>query len=510
MLKSIVGLGLIAGATIIHAQDQSRSLSLKYSHPRAGSAELLHSTDPGADRFLPVGKLKAAASCTASLISGLSKPPATSPALVLTAGHCVGSFGSNDVVIDQPPGNDSWQFTPRYFINTQPQPSYPVNRVVYATMKQGDWAILQLDASYGLLSIHGIQPIPLRELGGVPDNDIELTHIPVDGVPPEEQYLRLSTCRTGTTQAIFEGGGTWYWPEAMPNDCAGVAGGSSGSPLFLAGTQTLVGVLNTTVDKRLIGCGLNRPCELKDGSATTPPTAWAREGASYANPIDRIARALRPDGSLDVAALDGGDGVVLKRQPGTQWTTQSWVRDENGVLRAAEWSVLVDETTPLVRFKHGPATAVHCELPGGDGQPVSSASQPLLHLPVQAPPAQEGIYKVCVIATDPVTGKAQDPRHASVLLREIDNTSPTVKPTLVIRAEDENFWWISAAGRPYEIATIDVKYGPSAQTHCDDPDGYIDNAGFIKLSKSQAPWRVCAKGYDSAHNPSPIEVQDYQ
>lgn len=519
MLKPIVGLWLIAGATLVHAHDQARSLSPRHSLPRSDSAVLLHSTDPGADRFIAVGELQTRAPCTATLIAGPIQPPAERPALVLTAGHCAGSFGANDVLVDRAPANDKWQFTPGYFIDTQPQPSYPVQRIVYATMKQGDWAILQLGATYGELARRGVKPILLRETGGAPDSDIELTHIPSDGVPENERFLRLSTCRTGTTQAVFEGGDPWYWPEAMPNDCAGVAGGSSGSPVFLAGTRTLVGVLNTTVGEGLIGCGLNRPCELRDtdtphpAAGTAPPTAWSREGASYANPVDRIAAALRPDGSLDVSALDRGDGVGLKRTPRTSWSTQSQVADDGGERHPAEWSLLVDEASPLVRFKQGAANAVDCDSPEGYGQPTPSANQPLLHLPVQSLatlPAQEGVYKLCAIAVDPVTRKAQDPRHATVLLHQIDDTPPTQGPKLTSK-ENQSFWWVDPLYRPYEITDIDVKYGPAAATDCHDPDGYEPYRHIsLQLSKSEAPWRVCAKGYDYANNPSPIVSQDYQ
>lgn len=57
---------------------------------------LLLSTDPGANRFLPVGKLRTGDGsyhCTASVIAGADTPAPTRRALIVTAGHCVEESG---------------------------------------------------------------------------------------------------------------------------------------------------------------------------------------------------------------------------------------------------------------------------------------------------------------------------------------------------------------------------------------------------------------------------------
>jgi hypothetical protein len=114
----------------------------------ADDAPLLLSTDSGAERFQPVGSFRGQSQCTATLIAGAHPPADDVPALILTAGHCVGSFHTNDVVTDVQAPSD-WNFTPAYFIDTQAQhKSFKIHRTLYATMKGIDVAILELDADH--------------------------------------------------------------------------------------------------------------------------------------------------------------------------------------------------------------------------------------------------------------------------------------------------------------------------------------------------------------------------
>ncbi|WP_340614412.1 hypothetical protein [Xenorhabdus thailandensis] len=112
-------------------------------------APLMKSTDPGAEKFRTVGKFNGTSHCTATLISGENVPNEDTPALILTAGHCVDSnVGTNDVIVDQP-APEFWRYTPDYFIDKKEELSpIKVNRILYSTMKYEDIAVLQLDATY--------------------------------------------------------------------------------------------------------------------------------------------------------------------------------------------------------------------------------------------------------------------------------------------------------------------------------------------------------------------------
>ncbi|MCE1644770.1 trypsin, partial [Enterobacter hormaechei] len=120
----------------------------------------------------------------------------------------------------------------------------------------------------------------------------------------DKRYLRYSACNiTGKASLVYEG--IWAWSPAAAVNCAGVAGGTSGSPVMLKDQSKIIGVLNTTVDRSYWGCGLNRPCEfIIDHS-------FSRTGASYYMPIDKIARAFTSDGKLDLSKFDDGKGITI-------------------------------------------------------------------------------------------------------------------------------------------------------------------------------------------------------
>ena len=464
------------------------------------SSPLLLSTDAGARRFMPVGKLRTGDgtyNCTASVIAGADTPSPTRRALILTAGHCVEESDDNAVIIDRVP-DASWSFTPAYFIDSQSKHvTYGIGRVLYATMKEVDLAVMELTATYGELAVLGIHPLRLSADDVAPGAPIELVHIPVVDVPEEQQFLRHAACHVDASQSIVEGGHPWRWTATMPNDCQGVAGGTSGSPVFLQGKAEIAAVLNTTVTPGYRGCGLGRPCELHDTSLLVP-----REGTSYAIPTDRIARALRSDGSLDIARLDDGRGVRLTRTA-FSWTSQR-IEQVDGEEVPARWGLRIEEGFPLVRYKTGLANTIDCADIAGYSAPLRREDQPLLGLPV---PAQDGIYAACVIGGS-VGGIWQSPAHATVLLRQIDNTPPTVAPPIEVRDLGERI-----EVRPgfvlWELVDLFVKHGPAASVDCEHAEGYVRDirTRWYPVDESQ-PWRFCAYGLDEAGNRGPAATYE--
>jgi hypothetical protein len=481
------------------------ALPQPYAHAQAHAASalpaedapLLLSTDPAAERFKPVGKLSAFLQCTATLIAGAHPPASSTPALILTAGHCAGRFGANDVQIDVPaPG--TWAFTPAYFIDTRNQhQSFRVRRTVYATMKGVDLAVMELDATYGDLANLGVHPMRLYATQPTPTTAIQIAHVPIVGIPVNEQFMRLSNCYADTRRPIFEGFNPWLWNEAVPHICQGIRGGSSGSPVVLQNQVEVIGVLNTTVAPQYIGCGPDRPCEL-EGKA-----GLVREGVSYYIPVDTIAQALSADGSLDLSKLDAGDGAKLTRSGG--WQTQSTVADAGGGRKPAPWNLTIGEETQQIRYKTGLAQSTDCADAAGYGDPLDAGGQPLKDL--ELPPA-EGIYKICVIGKQVDQSEWQPPDHATVMLHQIDDTPPTLGPRIVV-SETNDLWLVGAEAREWEVVTRTIKYGPPAQTDCNDPSGYVTPLlPFEALSKNQT-WRFCARGVDGAGNPTPIVYQDF-
>lgn len=468
------------------------------------NAPLLRSTDPGAERFIPVGKLRTGTgsyNCTASLIAGADTPAPDRPALILTAGHCVEESDDNTVIVDRP-GEKAWSFTPAFFIDTQPKHvSFGIARVVYATMKDVDLAVLQLDATYGDLALHGVFPLRLATATTSPETPVELTHIPVTGVPTEEQFLRYSQCRADAHQFIFEAYIPWRWSKAIPNDCQGVAGGTSGSPMFVQDGKDVIAVLNTTATPGYVGCGPGRPCELTSEGLPVP-----REGSSYAIPVERLALALKADSTVDLSRLDSGLGVTLTRTT-TNWSTRN-TEEVDGELVPARWNLKVGSTDgfDLVRYKIGLANSTNCADIDGYSTPTPIEEQPLIEQPM---PRQEGIYTACVIGGR-ANGTWQLPSNATVRLRRIDETPPAMAPRISER-ELGGQLEVRPEYVPWEVTNLRVKYGPAAVVDCDTPDGYgrHRNNHWYPVENQSEPWRFCAHGVDSAGNAGPAVTRDF-
>jgi V8-like Glu-specific endopeptidase len=465
-------------------------------------APLLKSTDPGASRFQPVGQLRASSACTATLIAGAHPPSADTRALILTAGHCASHFNTNNVIVDQaaPAG---WTYTPAYFTDTQSSHhSFDVARVVYATMKNIDLAVMELDATYGELADEGIHPLPLYATEPLPTTGIEVAHIPIVNVPADEQFMRLSGCYSDTRRPLFESDFPWFWDETVPTVCKGMTGGSSGSPVVLKDSAEVIGVINTVTDPYFNGCGLNRPCELY-GTGAIP-----REGAAYFIPVDRIARALTADSRLDVSLLDLGDGVQLTRN--SLWSTQSKVDGGDGEPHPAWWDLTIGAQTEQIRYKAGLAISTDCSDPSGYSDAMDGQNQPLQQLEV---PGAEGIYKLCAIGKPADGGPWQSAEDATVALHQIDDTPPALTPSIFVLDDSQDYWLLQGQAYSYEVRadTLKIKYGSRDSTDCNDPAGYISNSRPpILLSKSQAPWRFCVKGADLAGNLAPLYHEDFE
>ncbi|WP_340620398.1 trypsin-like serine peptidase [Xenorhabdus siamensis] len=475
--------------------------SIDFSESNDNGAPLMKSTDPGADKFRTVGKFSGGASCTATLIAGENEPSPETPALILTAGHCVNSnVGTNEVIVDRPVEMEYWQYTPDYFIDKKDNLSpIKIDRVLYSTMKHQDIAVLQLKATYGDLAKKGYHPLKLKKNMKMKHQPIVLTHIPVNNVDYNFAYLRKSECDiTGKSPLLYESSAPWIWSPVFSVNCAGVVGGTSGSPVFEKGKTDVIGVLNTTTTPGMTGCGLGRPCTVENNKGVS------EEGASYFIPVDTIANAITKDNKLDLSKLENNSGDILERSLlWSSWITQSVVDGEK-----AKWDVTIKEGADVknIRYKTGLISEVDCTNQAGYSAPVSASKDILKNMLL---PEKDGIYKLCVIHQNN-DGQWQKTKDASVMLREIDNVPPSIKPIIHKNDHGSNNWYITVKAQQYELMGVQVKYGPKATTRCDDKSDYSFAWRPIVLEKSEAPWRVCAYGQDMAKNDSEISVLDIE
>lgn len=382
-------------------------------------AELLSVSDPFSERFFSVGQMGRQPLtgwlCTATLVAGSETPSSEKPALLLTAGHCAaGLTGENEVVFDRPM-DEGWYFIPSYFYdNKEKHLKFPIDKILYSTLKGVDVAVLQLKDTYGAMHAKGFKPMVVKAASDL-KFDMEIVHVPIAG-PMKERFMRYSNCQALDRAAVFEAGyrdehdriHPWFWPNTVPNQCVGVYGGSSGAPVFVTGTQAVSAVLSTSLKSPGTACDEpNMPCEIIEGQPVGKPQTV------YLGAVDPLVKAFKPDGTFDASTLDPGTGVVLQD---TRGNTPSYSL-ERGVKRLpARWDLRIDEAHEHVRYKIGFADYVHCEDPRGYSEPIPVVSQPLLNLPTPDVPA---LYAVCVIGKRPGSTEWQAFSQATVKLRRI-------------------------------------------------------------------------------------------
>ncbi|GGM47749.1 trypsin [Longimycelium tulufanense] len=490
---ALVG-GLLGLATPAHAEQGEH-------------APLLYSTDPVAARFHATGRLvnPNGVHCTATVVAGEGKVRADAKALIVTNGHCVSdSMGTNEVRVDSSAeeGRANWRFTPAYFIDTKDEHrTFGVKQVRYATMKSVDVAVIELDTTYGELAKIDVEPMRLDAETPKSGSPVELVHAPLNGTPPGETYLRYSKCQVGAPTNVAEG--QWLWHDSLPNNCKGIKGGSSGSPMVRADKDRIVALVNTTVERGYLGeCMLGRPCEAK------PDGVVAKEGMSYAIRVAPFAGCF-VGGSFDLRAprcqLDPGQRITT-----TDYTlaTKSKVPQQDGGLAPARWKTELDgKGFTHAQAKVIPFGAGSCADPKGYGKVFSLQDRPVFDDPV---PQRENFYVLCVVAgPSPKYGEGWQPhRFASMDGLRVDDTPPTVETKLDVWEMDEG-WRVDPIFRPWEITGYEIKYGPRDKTDCADPEGYRPYFRIpTYLKKSEAPWRYCAVGLDHADNKTKPKVLD--
>ncbi|UQI46274.1 hypothetical protein M1P56_18960 [Streptomyces sp. HU2014] len=506
-----VATGLIWGAAPAQAVQPPHPVGSLIA-PAAGSAAvaepapLLDAGSPDGKRFRASGRLVGGGgtTCTATLVHATGKPDPGAKALVLSNGHCADdAMGTNDVVVDKPAPAD-WSYTPAYFHdNVVEHKKFSVERVVYATMKDVDVSVLRLSATYADLAALDVTPRTLATDRPAPGTALRAAHAPTDGVEPDQRFLRLSKCEaTASGVALHEN--TWLWKGATRTDCLGISGGSSGGAVTTAADPgRLVGMLNTIATPGYLGCGPGRPCEGGDNGLIVP-----EDNAAYATPVDTVASCLDAQG-LQLRKK----GCRLDRGEQAKVTGGGLYTRSGTPAGPARWDAHVTPGTAgrqtHVAFKSGPFGVVDCTRPEGYGKPRRLTEAGVDHKEVL--PAKDNLYVLCVAAGPDGTLKgtawAASLAHPAYAYARVDNTAPTVAPTidsqLFGEGEDASYW-VYPVYAPWEITGYKVKYGPRATTDCADTAGYRDHLGIpASLKAAEGPWTYCAIGYDNAGNATP-------
>jgi hypothetical protein len=268
----------------------------------------------------------------------------------------------------------------------------PIEAVEWASVRGGDMAVLRLGTSYGELAERGVRPIdPVAALEK--GSQILVAGVPVQGIEPNQQYLRGSRCQVEETSDVLEGGLLWH--DSQASDCEGIRGGSWGSPAFNPAGEAVAMVNTTTIGSEgAAGCAPGRPCQVSaDGVVSV------NEGASYLVPVADLA-ACFPQGRFtlggqcpleDPASVLPAKAVAAVSTPGSMVE----VRLDGGLPEGFA-------STADIEVKQGPLGTVDCRAPqewqgaaGADSASADPTAPGQWTYPVVLPP-DEGFTLVCI------------------------------------------------------------------------------------------------------------------
>lgn len=419
------------------------------------------------------------------------------PAYVLTNGHCADFPGANQVLIDRPATGHRVVFN--YFVDTPAdRRTVTVRRIVYATMKGIDLALLELDARFGDLVDQGYQPWRLARVPGPSTEPAVVVGAP-QGASASASFLRLASCREeGIASNVLEF--TWHWFDAGRNRCADIRPGSSGSPVISRGTGRVLALVNSTTAGAVpfTDCFLDHPCEASPGSTA------GRADTNYASGVWSLAGCFESDGVFDLARAGCGLDPDRQLTPSPQR-----VGPVNPDLTSvplgqpqSRWNVRLAGPWPYYRYKVVAADADDCRHPSGYSAVQRLSDRPSIDDPL---PRVDGPYYLCIIAGADARGVSwQRAQHATVVVAVVDRVPPQAPAPLAIVREQASSYRVTFNGLGYEIAGYQFKFGRPADTNCGDDSGYrVALLPFISISTAQGPQAFCAVPFDAAGNRAP-------
>ena len=499
------------------------------------------------------------APCTAWLVD--AGAAADAPAYAVTSARCVGQSDTSSVMAEVDLEDASIEFNAFAPLTSASQPDLvtaPIEAVEWASTRGTDLAIVRLGSTYGELAGRGVRPIdpvPAAEEGA----EILVAGVPVEGIGPDQQYLRGSRCQSGESSDVLEDG--LLWPDAQRSDCAGILDGSAGSPVFNPAGQALAMVNTTTIGAtQQVACARGLPCEFADdgGIAVKDDTTYmvpvaalaacfpegaftlggkcsledpasvipARAGAAVSRPGSTVEIRLEgelPEGMSSTAAIrvkQGPLGTVDCRAP------EGWRGAAAAAARAAaEAGVGEDEAapgelggaasaspgataSPGVSARPGAVASPGASAsPGTSGSPSPDAGsgsgegatgpQPWVY-PVIVP-RDEGFTVVCV-------GSAAQPTE--VVIRS-DGTPPDPGSIELTTVAVEGGMQVEPVFDPPELSQFRWVSGPAGSIDCSTAEGYVEYRRVpATIQAADLPSTVCVIGIDEAGNESePVAIE---
>ena len=222
--------------------------------------------------------------CSGSLIM-LENAKDTDMGLILTNGHCL--EGGMPAPGTHVYGKASRRTFNLYNSRAQVVARLTADKIVYATMTKTDMAIYRVTESYrDIKSKYGIRPLTLQSQKAKVGEKIEV----ISGY-----WKRGYSCSIEKfiTQLKED---KWTWDDSIRYSRPGceVIGGTSGSPVVLAGSRSVIGVNNTGNDAGE-KCTMDNPCEVDENGNIT-----YTKGFSYGQQTYLLYSCLNSNSEVDI------------------------------------------------------------------------------------------------------------------------------------------------------------------------------------------------------------------
>lgn len=457
---------------------------------------LLDSSNANLEELKAVGKYHGLSSCTAVFVQVTDDLNA--PAHVFTNGHCVQNWEANKIYQDVAAENHKVTFN--VFKNTavNERVEVGVQRIVYSTMKGTDIGIVELKSSVKDLIDQGIKPLKIAKKLPQLGESIKVYGIPVDGVEVSQQFIRQSSCQMGAKSSLIEF--DWTWWEMYANQCANIAGGSSGSPVLTNFKEGVFGLINTTTIGAETPCYLGGPCEVSPGNVVL------KENTSYTLPIVGMDACFNTQGIFDLNAegcvLEKPSSLALDGSPAGSINPDAV--EINGWPKSQNWDYTVSGVS-FYKYKIGKLGDSDPRDLNGYSNEISTQENPEIK---DLLPKEPGHYYLAVIGGNSATmdDTWQSERQPTVVRIEIDKTPPTMEPIIQVN-EWEDEYVVSLGFVPPELSSYVFKVGVPEETDENDPQGYmIYRRVPFSIFKDELPMKICVIGYDNAGNATEPKV----
>ncbi len=220
--------------------------------------------------------------CSGSLVR-FEDSLGTDKAKLLSNGHCVKFMGVDEVITNSPSVRSVSFLGP----DGSKVGSASTTRILYAAMKYTDVSLYELSMTYdAIANSYHVQPMTISRTAPQIGDDIEV----ISG------YWRKGYSCDVEFIAYQLKESNWSFRDSIRYSRPGceVIGGTSGSPVVLAGSRTVVAV-NNTINESGGRCTMNNPCEIdKDGNI------FYQRGIGYAQQVFWFYDCRNEQGNIDL------------------------------------------------------------------------------------------------------------------------------------------------------------------------------------------------------------------